>query len=610
MSENTTAVYTRLGQFLKTYLRFDFSSRIYLYSALVGVIAGLVVALFTYGLELAQFIFMEKLAGLTLAKPAGAVTFNFSFLGDPAASPHPWILVLLPAFGALIGGLLAYRWAPETAGPGTDAMIDAFHNQRGLIRPIVAPIKALATIFTVASGGSAGKEGPVTQIGAALGSWVATQLKLSTAQRRILLLAGTAGGVGAIFRAPLGGAITSVEVLYREDFESDALIPCVISSCTAYAVYMWFFGFSHIFAIPPFSFTDVRELFFYLVLGALCALAGILYVQMLKFFRERCFGRLPLPPYLLAALGGLLVGLMALIDMRILGGGFGVIQAGISGQLGLRILLLLALLKAVSSCCTTASGGSGGLFGPSLFIGGMLGGAVGLVGHHYFPDVVQQPTAYVVVGMASFFGAVANTPLAALIIVSEMSGSYELLPPLMLVSAFALIFARGFSIYRNQVQNKFHSPAHLKDFTIDVLQNLGVGEVFPHLHNTSEAVVYNQMPYFSLNALSKKLGHLHFVVLDAEDRLRGMIRLDDLDLPDDEFLKNLILIEDVLAESYEPIYEEDDLHGAMEKLLNGGFDKLPVLRREENGETFLGYMMYQDLLRIYNEEIEKLAQMD
>ncbi len=609
MTETAPKPHTRLGQFLQNYLGVN-ASRIYLYSILVGVLSGLGAALFAYGLELVHFVFMKKLAGFAMPKAAGANTFDFSFLGDPAANFHLWILVLLPAIGALIGGLLVYRWAPEAAGPGADAMIDAFHNRRGIIRPVVVPIKTLATIFTLGSGGSAGREGPVTQIGGALGSWLATLLKLSTEQRRILLLAGVAGGVGAIFRAPLGGALTSVEVPYREDFESDALIPCVISSFTAYSVYMWLFGFSRIFAIPPLYFTDVRELFLYLALGAVCALAGILYVQMLQFFREHFFGRLRLPSYLLAALGGLLVGLMALLDTRILGSGFGVLQAGINGQLGLRILLLLAFLKAVSSCCTAASGGSGGLFGPSLFIGGMLGGAVGLAGQHYFPDIVQQPAAYVVVGMASFFGAVANTPLAALIIVGEMSGSYELLPPLMVVGAIALIFARRFSIYRNQVQNKFHSPAHLKHFTMDVLQNLRVSDVLPRLHNTSEAVVHNEMPYFSLNALSKKIGHLHFVVLDGEERLRGMIRLDDLELPDDEFLKNLILIEDVLAEGYDPLYEDDDLHVAMEKLFRSSFDKLPILRREENGETFLGYITYQDLLHIYNDEIAKVAQMD
>ena len=369
------------------------------------------------------------------------------------------------------------------------------------------------------------------------------------------------------------------------------------------------FGFSHTFAIPDLYFTDVRELIFYLILALVCGLAGILYMKGFYTLRDRFFRALQIPRFLVAGLGGFLVGILALVDTRTLGTGFGVIQQAIDGKLALEVLLILALLKILSSSFTIGSGGSGGFFGPSLFIGGMLGGAVGLLGQQSFPDIVLQPAAYVVVGMASFFGAMANTPLAALIIVTEMTGSYHLLPPLMLVSALTLIFSRNISIYEKQTQSKFHSPAHLKDFTIDVLEQLRVEEIFPLLHNTSEAVVRNDMPYFSLNALSRKQGHLHFVVVDDDRRLRGMIRLDDLDLPEDDMLRNLILIEDMVVENAKPIYTSDDLHEALQKLLDSGFDKLPVIRNDEEDEEegeFIGYMMYQDLLRVYHEEIERL----
>jgi len=610
MSEEHASRPPHIGQRIKRILRLNFSTRIYIYSLLVGLISGLGAALFTYGLELGRFLLIEKLAGFPQSRPDGAVTFDFSFFEAPDYPGYLWLLLLLPAAGGLLGGYLAHRFAPEAEGPGGDAMIDAFHNGRGVIRPVVPLVKALTTIVTLASGGSGGKEGPLSQIGAGIGSWLGARLKLSAAQRRILLLAGTAGGLGAIFRAPLGGAITSVEVLYRQDFESDALIPCVISSIVAYSVYMGLFGFSHIFAIPELNFTDVRELFFYLFLGLLCAFVGRFYMKVFYTLRNRFFRPLRQPRYLVVGLGGLLVGLLGLIDPRTLGTGFGVLQQAIDGSLGLRALLLLALLKILSSSFTIGSGGSGGFFGPSLFIGGMLGGAAGLVGQQYFPDIVQQPAAYVIVGMASFFGAMANTPLAALIIVTEMTGSYHLLPPLMLVSAMALIFARDYSIYENQVESKFHSPAHLKDFTIDVLERLEVSEIFPQLRNTSAAVVSNKTPYFSLNSLSRKQGHLHFVVVDDDRRLRGMIRIDDLDLPEDEMLRYLILVEDMVIENVEPIRDTDDLHEALLKLLDSGFDKLPVIREDKEGEEsaseFLGYMMYQDLLRVYHEEVERL----
>ena len=587
-------------------LTFDRAARIYLYSALVGLVCGLAAAAFTLGLDWMASYLREAVAGYPPARADGEITFNFF---ERHGSDYPrrlWVLLLLPAAGALAAGWLVQRWAPEARGAGTDAVIDAFHNDRARIRPAVAPVKAASAILTLASGGSAGKQGPLAQIGAALGAWVGDLLKVPVGQRRVLLLAGMAGGLGAIFRAPLGGAITSVEVLYREDFESDALIPCVISSMVAYSVYMGFFGFGHVLAMPDFFFTDVRELGLYLVLGVFCAVVGIFYVRVFDAVR-RLFDRLPGPAWAAPALGGGLVGLLALVDIRVLGTGFGVLQESIHGGLGLWTLLLLALLKILATSFTVGSGGAGGVFGPALFIGGMLGGAVGLAGQALFPGVVQQPAAYIVVGMASFFAGVANAPLGAFILVTEMTGSYHLLPPLMLVCAFALIFTRGFSIYKRQVQDKFHSPAHLKDFTLDVLQGLEVGRVFQRLEHASEARVRNDTPYFSLRALSRRIGQVDFVVVDEGGRLRGMLHLDDMDLPEDEGLKSLILAEDFNIERVDPVLDTDDLHVALQKLLHCGYDKLPVLSAHDEGGEVWGYLMYQDLLLLYDQEVERLT---
>lgn len=585
-------------QQLRELFGLSITTRVFFYSVLTGTIAGWAAVAFTAALEAMRYLCVEWAAGFAQSEPPGRVQFDFSALLSPADEPRLWLLLLLPALGGLASGWIVYRWAPEAAGPGTGAVIDAFHNRRGVMRAVVAPVKAVATILTLATGGAAGKEGPVMQIGASLGSWLSDRLGLSATHRRILLLAGCAGGLGAIFRAPLGGAITCVEVLYREDFESDALIPCVTSSIVAYSIYTAVYGVSHLFDFPDVLLTDWRELIVYLCLGAACALGGIIYTRV--FFAGRSlFRRLALPNYLVPAIGGLFVGALAAIDLRVLGGGFGVVQSVVDGGITIPTLLLLAVLKILATTCTVGSGGSGGVFGPSLFIGAMIGGIVGAIGHQLLPDIVQVPAAYVVVGMGSFLAGVANTPLAALIIVTEMTGSYHLLPALMLVAAFAFLFTRRISIYEDQVQNKFHSPAHLKDFTVDVLKNVHVGDVFERLENTSQAIVSNEMAYFSLNALSRRLGHLHFVVTDSAGGLRGMIRLDDLELPEDEVLRHLILVEDMLVETVEPIDVTDDLHVALEKLLSSGFDKLPVVDAEDR---LLGYLEYGDLLRLYDEE--------
>lgn len=178
--------------------------------------------------------------------------------------------------------------------------------------------------------------------------------------------------------------------------------------------------------------------------------------------------------------------------------------------------------------------------------------------------------------------------------------------------AVALVLSRKVSIYDEQVQDRFHSPAHLKDFTVDILENLRVGEVLDRLDGSKEALVSHEMPYFSLSALARRVGHLHFVVIDGTGALRGMARLDELELPDDEALRNLILIEDMLVEEVEPVYTSDDLHQALQKLLDSGFDKLPVVQRahgkQESG--LLGYLMYSDLLRLYDEEMARVERVE
>src|SRR5215470_1715037 len=224
--------------------------------------------------------------------------------GVVAAVPRRWIYLSLPAIGGLLSGLLVFRWAPEAEGHGTDEMIRAFHHQRGVIRARVPLIKGLATLVTLGTGGSAGKEGPIAQIGAGLGSLLAQGLGLSVRDRRILLLAGVAGGLGAIFRAPLGSAITAIEILYREDFESDALIPCVVSSVTAYVVFVLLVGSTRVFAVPELPLVAPRELPGFALLALACVPVGRAYIWIFYAMRDRVFGRLALPRPIVALLGG------------------------------------------------------------------------------------------------------------------------------------------------------------------------------------------------------------------------------------------------------------------------------------------------------------------
>lgn len=270
-----------------------------------------------------------------------------------------WLLVI-PALGGLLSGLLVYLVAPEAEGHGTDAMIESFHQRGGHIRKRVPLVKIVASAVTIGSGGSAGKEGPIAQIGSGFGSFFATVLKLKPRDRRLLVLAGAAGGIGAIFRAPLGAALFAPEVLYREtEFEYEAILPCIISSIVAYSVFTNVYGRRAIFSPGTVDFT-LPELIPYALFGVVCALVGFVYIRVFYGLRDRFFNPLGIPRLVKPALGGLMVGAVAFLFPQIMDGGYGWVQAALEGKLFWGTMLLLAFLKILATSCTISSGGSGG----------------------------------------------------------------------------------------------------------------------------------------------------------------------------------------------------------------------------------------------------------
>lgn len=562
----------------------------------VGAVTGLAAAGFFYLLELSKHASLHLLAGYSAPAPMGERLFEVT----EKLELRRWVLFLLPVAGGLIGGIIVYFLAPEAEGHGTDAMIDAFHNKQGRIRSRVPLVKAVATLITLASGGSAGREGPIAQIGAGLGSQLAGVLKLSDRQRRILLLAGCGAGLSAIFRAPLGGALTAIEVLYREDLETEALIPTIISSITSYIIFTDLFGFQPIFFFPGYTFSDPRELFFYILLGLLCIPVGMFYVRFFHAAKYRFFDRLPVPRYLLPALGGLGVGLIGLLVPQVYGDGWGWLQLAIIGKLGIFTMLVIALCKIVATSCTISSGGSGGVFGPTLFIGGMLGGAVGYAGNFFFPEIVVQPGGYVIVGMAAFFAGVASAPLGTLLMCCEMTQGYSLIAPLMLVSVIAILFNRH-SIYTSQVQSRMHSPAHVGDFTVNILAEMNVRDVYTPEHIPA---VQKNIPYGRLKACFAATDKECFPVYDEHGRLCGCINWDHArPIVYEQGLEDLVIAGDIMAPAT-TVALTDNLHEALKKFIESGQEELLVVSPEEEN-TVLGVLRHDDLIHAYNKEITR-----
>ena len=472
---------TRKREALRTILAesspvdFTVIGRTLLHAALVGAAAGLVGAAFFAGLEYFHSILLEDLAGYRPLRAAGE-----NFL--PAASPRPfraWLLVVLPAAGALVSGIVS-QLAPETRGGGGDAMIDSFHHKQGYIRRRVIWVKALASLFTLGTGGSGGREGPTMQIGGALGSWVARSLKVSPAEARILMIAGVAAGISAIFRTPLGAALLAVEVLYRDDFESDALIPAVFASVVAYSVVISIYGESTLIAQPSrFPFVP-SHLPLYALMAVLVALLANLFLRTMTAV-QALSARTNVPEWAKPGIGGLALGVFAvplilLIGWQVgqpgqgvglLGGGYGAAQVAVSGASwlplgwqGVALLAGLCVAKLFASSLTIGTGGSAGDFAPSLVIGGLLGGAFGRAVQLLMHDPRIDPGAFALVAMGTFYGGLAHAPLSSLIIVCELAGSYDLLVPLMLAEGIAFIALRHRTLYHAQLPTRRHSPAH------------------------------------------------------------------------------------------------------------------------------------------------------
>jgi CIC family chloride channel protein len=571
--------------------------RWFLYGAAIGALSALAACIVFFLLEWTTFFALDYLAGYTPGKPAGEHLVPFS-----AAGPlRSWLLVLLPAIGGLISGLLVYTWAPEAEGHGTDAFIDAFHNKQGFIRTRVPFIKGIASVITLATGGSAGREGPIAQIGSGIGSWLGRTLKLNIRERRLMLMAGCAGGLGAIFRAPLGGALTAVEVLYREDFEAEGVVLCIISSSVSYAIFTSVFGRQPIFAIPPVQFASALELLLYAALGLVCVPFGYVYVKVFYGLRDRFFRKLPIRRALIPAFGGLLVGLLALWQPGILSGGYGTIQKALMGELPVLLMFTLAFLKIAATSFTISSGGSGGVFGPSLFIGAMLGGGVGQLAHAWFPGIVSSPGAFALVGMAAFFAGVAKAPIGALLMVSEMTAGYSLIVPIMFTSVIAILLSQRWSLYEKQVLNKFHSPAHRSDRIINILRDISVRDI----HNPDAPVVIlpEDMTFGRLRRLITDSRESFFPVVDERFHLIGILSLREIrSIMFEESILDLLILRDLVLPPVS-LAPDESLSEALVKFLETGFGQLPI---EDDETGVIGMLGLEDLLARYQLEMEKL----
>ena len=588
----------------------------FLLASLVGAASGLGAVLFQ--------VLGQLVGQYTLASFAGFVPGEAS--GEQALFPHAehtlslGMIVVVMGVGGLVSGYIVFKWAPEAEGHGTDAAIESFHHGRGLIRARVPIVKTITSAITIGTGGSAGREGPIAQIGAGFGSYLATKLHLSDRDRRIMLAAGMAGGVGAIFRAPLAGALFAGEILYREgDIESDVVVPAAISSIVSYSVYSLFMPADAAF-LPLFGdglhheMTSLAELLPMALMSIVLVLAAVIYIRTFYGLHKLSKKITAVPNFVKPAIGAVLAGLVGVglhvafdkgdshAMLAVLSTGYGSLQTALEdpAKLGIGALLLIAGGKVLTTSLTISTGGSGGVFGPSMVIGGCVGAALGL----WFQDlfgIETDPGAYAIIGMAGFFAGAAHAPISTIIMVSEMTGDYKLLLPTMWVSTLCFLLCRRWTLYEKQVPTRLESPAHKGDFIVDVLEGNRVQDVFQKrddIRRVPESTSLDDI----VHILAKTHQH-YFPVVDEEGKMVGIFSDDDVRAYlFDETIWRLAVARDVMTTKLVSVSPNDDLNTALRHFTAMNLDELPVLDPEKPGEL-LGMLTRRETIAFYNRRV-------
>lgn len=507
-----------------------------------------------------------------------------------------WV-VLVPVIGGLISGPIIAYWAIEAKGHGVPEVMQAIITARGRIRPRVAVVKSIASSVCIGTGGSAGREGPIVQVGAALGSTAAQLIGLGTERTVTLVACGAAAGIAATFNAPIAGLIFAMEVILA-DFTIRSFTPVVLSAVAASIVSRHFLGSNPAFAVPAYTLVSAWELIPYAVLGVLAAVTGWAFVGVLYFLEDR-FDHWTIPDALKPAIGAVPIGLIGIFYPQTFGTGLPAIEETLRGALPWTLLFILLFAKLAATSFTLGSGNSGGIFSPSLFMGAMLGGAFGHWVHTLFPAVTTGAGAYALVGMASVFAAAAHAPLTAVLIVFEMSGDYRMILPLMIavgLSTLLSYFMREYSIYTLKLVKR-GIPLE-RDREIDVMRGVTVGEVMTQ----EPEVLHADM---TLKEMADVVAHSRlngFPVLDRDGRFVGVATIQDLERAAAEGTLAGRTVADIMQRNVLTVHPDDPLSKALRYMSERDIGRLPVVDPQDS-TRLVGFLRRRDVIRAYRHAI-------
>jgi len=554
--------------------------RLILLAVIVGILAGLASILFKFMIHFVQDLFWRSPSILSAVKT------------------QPWYMtILIPALGGLLVGPLIYYGAREAKGHGVPEIMESLVFRGGRIRNQVAVIKALASSICIGSGGSSGREGPIVQISSSLASTIGQLFRVKERGMRTLVAAGACAGIGATFNAPVAGALFAVEVILGE-FGVFAFSPIIVASVMATLTSRFITGDFSAFTVPKYTLISIWEIGPYILLGIISGIVAILFIEILNFFEDK-FDNLRLHPIIKPALGGLLVGALGLGLPQVFGVSYETMDAGLTGQLGVFIAIVLVFAKILSTSLTLGSGGSGGIFAPSLFLGAMTGNAVGSIFHSIFPNSVSSPGAFSLVGMGAVVAGATHAPITAIIIIFELTNDYKIILPLMLsciIAAFITVGVHKDSIYTMKLRRR--GIIFKEGREMSILRALSVKDFLSHDYkkflNTEHVG----------NIVDHVIGGKHhaFQIVDAENNYIGCFALNQMKklVLQKDLLDSLVIAEDLAVAGIQLDYE-DNLEDAMKIFGREDVAEIPVLE----GSKFKGVVKRKDVIEAYNNEIIK-----
>ncbi|HTX80317.1 MAG TPA: chloride channel protein [Longilinea sp.] len=522
--------------------------------------------------------------------------FNNIFTGGGKllGLPGTTYVILLPVLGGLIVGPIIHFIAPEAKGHGVPEVLTAIATKGGRIRPVVVLAKALGSAITIGSGGSVGREGPIVQIGSALGSTIGQVFKLNEHRVINLVASGAAAGIAATFNAPIAGVMFALEVILG-DFGFQNLTTMVVAAVTASVVSRSVLGNTPAFAVPAYNLNSPWELPLYIGLGIVAGFGAMAFVRTL-YFMEDIFDNWKFPPYLKPAVGGLGLGILGYFVPRIFGIGFDTITSALTGQLGLGLLIILIIGKILATTLTLGSGASGGVFAPALFIGAVLGGAYGQLMQMAFPGLQISSGAYAMVGMAAVFAGAARAPITAVIILFEMTQDYRIILPLMFATVVSTIIAQHIepeSIYTLKLKLRGIDIRAKRDENL--LQTVKVSDAM-----TPAAEVLPVKPNTTLTELTnmfQETGHHGFIVLDDRNKLYGIVTLSDLERAavSTSTQKGLI-VSDICTRNVLTVFPDETLGEALRYFGATDIGRIPVVDRDDP-KILRGVLRRPDIVR-------------